>query len=87
MKKIILLLVLLVSFASSAINGCKTDVYFGNGVKTEKTNAIINTGILEDSIIDEYDIDYYRKHIGKVAYAYNSTHYKGVDDFYGIRVR
>jgi len=73
MKKVFLLLVLFVSFAFSYIDECKTDVYFGNGILTEKPNAILNAGIIEDAIIEKFGIDYYNKHIGKVDYAYNST--------------
>ena len=73
MKKILLFLLLFVSFAFSAIDECKTDVYFGNGILTESTDAEKNAGILEKSIKKKFGLDYYRKHIGKVDYAYNRT--------------
>ncbi len=73
MKKMLLLLVLSVSFAFSAIDECKTDVYFGNGILTKQKDAVSNAGILEDAIIGKFGLDYYQKHIGKVDYAYNST--------------
>jgi len=73
MKKIALLLVLFGSFAFAIIDECKTDVYFGNGILTKEKSAIRNAGILEDAIIEKFDPDYYRKHIGEVSYAYNST--------------
>jgi len=73
MKNIILLLLLFVSLAFSAIDECKTDVYFGNGILTESTDAEKNAGILEKSIKKKFGLDYYNKNIGKVDYAYNST--------------
>ncbi len=74
MKKIFLLFVLLVTFAFSAIDECKTDVYFGNGILTKQQSAKDNARLLEDAIIEKFGLDYYKKHIGKVDYAYNSTH-------------
>ena len=77
MKKTILLLLLLVSTAFSAINECKTDIYFGNGILTKRTDAIYNTfEILEPSIRKEIyhnNEDEMYKHIGKVEEAYNHT--------------
>ena len=48
-------------------------MYFGNGILTEKKDAIINSGILRKAIKQKLGLDYYNKHIGKVSYAYNST--------------
>ena len=79
MKKIFLLFVLLVTFTFSAIDECKTDVYFGNGILTEKKNARTNAGILRDAIMEKFGLDYYNKHIGKVDYAYNHTYGMGWD--------
>jgi len=73
MKKIFLLLIFLSSFLFSAIDECKTDVYFGNGILTKKESAIHNAGILRKAIKKKFGLDYYNKHIGKVDYAYNST--------------
>ncbi len=39
MKKVLLLLVLLSSVAFSAIDEYKIDVYYGNGILTEKKDA------------------------------------------------
>ena len=73
MKRLLLLLVLLNSFAFSAINECKMDIYFGNGILTEDTDAEKNAGIIEKAIKQKFGLDYYNKHIGNVDYAYNST--------------
>ena len=82
MRKVFLLLVLSVSFVFSAIDECKTDVYFGNGILTEKKDAIYNTfKILKPAIQEFYGTETeMRKHIGKVDYAYNSTHLGGIHD-------
>jgi len=82
MKKLFLLLITFTTLAFSTIDDCKTDVYFGNGVSTELPDAQLNTGILEEAIKQKFDIDYFNKKIGKVFYAYNSTHLGGADDFY-----
>ncbi len=51
MRKIVLLLAFLISFAFSAINECKTDVYFGNGILTTDDDARSNAeDILEPAI-------------------------------------
>ncbi len=73
MKKIILLLVVATSLVFSAIDECKTDVYFGNGILTKEKDAIDNALLLRDTIKQEFGLDYYNRHIGKVDYAYNST--------------
>ncbi len=72
MKKIILLLVT-TTLVFSAIDECKTDVYFGNGILTEDTDAEKSAGIIEKAIKQEFGLDYYNRHIGKVDYAYNRT--------------
>jgi hypothetical protein len=78
MKKIILLLISLSILVFSAIDECKTDVYFGNGILTKRSDSIYNTfEVLEPSIRKELysnNEDEMYKHIGKVAYAYNQTH-------------
>ncbi len=38
-KKLFLLLIFLSSFVFSAIDECKTDVYFGNGILTKQQSA------------------------------------------------
>jgi len=73
MKKILLFLFVFVSIAFSAIDECKVDVYFGNGILTKEGSAEDNARLLEDAIIEKFGLDYYRKHIGKVDYAYNRT--------------
>ena len=73
MKRIFLFLITLVSFASSAINECKTDVYFGNGILTEKEDAKKNAKLLDEAIKQKFGLPYYKKHIGNVTYVYNST--------------
>ena len=73
MKKLFLLLITLSTLAFSAIDECKTDVYFGNGILTTPDASKSNTILLRDDIIEKFGIDYFNKHIGKVSYAYNST--------------
>jgi len=73
MKKIFLLLFIFVSIAFSAIDECKTDVYFGNGILTKQQSAKDNAYLLEESIKEKFGLDYYNKHIGKVEEAYNHT--------------
>ena len=74
MKKIFLPLIFASTFVFSAINECKTDVYFGNGILTSPRRAYLNAEkVLKPAIIDKFDIAYYTKYIGKVDYAYNST--------------
>ena len=81
MKKVFLFLILLTSFAFSAIDERKTDIFFGNGVLTDREAAKHNAfKVLEPAIIDTFGPDYYNQHIGKVAYAYNSTHLWGFGD-------
>ncbi len=72
-KKLFLLLIFLSSFVFSAIDECKTDVYFGNGILTKQQSAIDNAGLLEEAIKLKFGIDYYNKNIGKVSYAYISV--------------
>ena len=55
------------------IDECKTDVYFGNRILTEKKDARTNAGIFRDTIIEKFGLDYYNKHIGKVEETYNHT--------------
>ncbi len=74
MKKTLLLLTILSSLTFSAIDECKTDVYFANGILTEIDDAQYNAEkVLEPAIIEEFGIDYFNKNIGKVDYAYNRT--------------
>jgi len=81
MKKIVLLLLLFASLAFSAIDEYKTDVYFGNGILTKEKDAKFNAEvILKLAIIEKFGLDYYNRHIGKVDYAYNSTHLAGIHD-------
>ena len=80
MKKIFLLFSTIFSFSFAAISDCKTDLYFCNGILTKQQTSIANAGILEDAIIVKYGIKYFKKHIGKVDYAYNSTHGSGAGD-------
>ena len=80
MKKIILLLAFLTLSAFSAIDERKIDVYFGNGILTEKDDSKKYARLVDESIKQKFSIDYYNQHIGKVAYAYNSTHLWGFGD-------
>jgi len=79
MKRIFLLLTVLTTFAFSAIDECKTDVYFGNGILTTDSQAERNSKILRTAIIEKFGLDYFQKKIGKVSYAYNTTHGEGND--------
>jgi len=73
MKKLFLLFIFLSTFAFSAIDECKTDVYFGNGILTKQRTAIDSSELLRKSIMKKFGLAYYNKHIGKADYAYNST--------------
>jgi hypothetical protein len=73
MKKLILLYMACVSLSFSAVNEYKTDVYFANGIKTEKRDAIYNTVILRKAIIQKYGNNEYKIRIGEVGYSYNQT--------------
>ncbi len=73
MKRIFILFIFVSSFVFSAIDDCKTDVYFGNGILTEDPDAKDNAYLLEESIKYKFGFPYFKKHIGKVDYAYNST--------------
>ena len=75
MKKILLFLIFWSSLAFSAIDESKTDIYFANGILTDRETAKKNAeNILNPTIIDKFGIDYYNKHIGEVGYSYNETH-------------
>ena len=84
MKKLLILLLIwiypLVSFAT--INECKTDIYFGNGILTEDSDAEdAALNILSPAIQSLYGSEKeMKKHIGTVTYAYNSTHLGGIND-------
>jgi hypothetical protein len=85
MKKLFLIFLFIfnpiVTFAN--INGCKTDVYFANGILTEKKDTIYYTDLLEKSIkknLYANNKEEMSKHIGKVRYMYNSTNYFGLHD-------
>ncbi len=82
MKKIFLIIFLSFVSAFGAIDECKTDVYFGNGIMTEADQAedtVLN--ILAPSIQTLYGTEKeMKKHIGKFDYAYNSTHLGGLND-------
>ena len=80
MKKIILLLAILTSLAFSAIDEYKIDVYYGNGILAKEQAVRDNAFLLEDAIKQKFGLDYYHNHIGKVYYAYNSTHLYGIHD-------
>ena len=68
---------MLIGLAFGSVDECKSDVYFGNGILTKERSAEEsaedNARLLEDAIIEKFALDYYRKHIGKVDYAYNRT--------------
>ena len=82
MQIIFLLLIILfypiVSFAD--IDECKTDIYFANGIDTERFEAYNNSEyVLKPAIIDttyKNNLNDYNREIGKVSYAYNQTNGK-----------
>lgn len=64
------------SVVFSAIDECKSDVYFANGILTDEGNATANTDLLRLTIFNEIynnNVDGFDKHIGKVDVAYNQT--------------
>jgi len=79
MKSLIILLIFIFYplVASAEIDERKIDIYFANGILVDDGNATANTKLLRNSILDG---KYHRNenemynHIGKVSYAYNSTH-------------
>ncbi len=77
MKKIILFLMFIISFGFSAIDECKTDVYYANGILTTRYQAKKNAEkILEPALRNDIysnDEDEMYKHIGEVGYSYNQT--------------
>jgi len=84
MKKIFIfclpLFLQIVSFA--AIDEQKSDVYFANGILTEREDAKNNAfEILKPAIIDDiyHGLNNYNRHVGKVDFAYNETHKKTKD--------
>ena len=78
MQKLIFLFLIwtypLVCFAN--IDERKIDVYFANGILTDESNATNNALILRKAIVTTIysNKTEMKKHIGKVDYAYNSTH-------------
>ena len=82
MKNLLLIFVLffnpLVVFA--AIDECKTDVYFANGILTEDWQAKDYAILLEEEITSMLGKEAFTQKIGKVSYAYNSTNYFGLHD-------
>ncbi len=77
------LLVYAFSFTCYAnIDERKTDIYFANGILTSPSQAEYNTfTVLQSSVMDLYVNEReYRKHVGKVWYAYNQTKKYGSGD-------
>ena len=90
MKKLLLLfLVLLFPIVSfSAIDECKTDIYYANGITTKDTDAqYVAERILEPTILKEKFNDdevEMKKHIGEIGYSYNQTNgffYDGMETY------
>ena len=83
MRHILLLLALFSTFIFGAIDECKTDIYFGNGILTKEGDAEDNAKLLENAIKHQFyngKNSEMKKHIGKFDYAYNSTHLGGLHD-------
>ncbi len=82
--KILTFLFLFIGFMFAGDYSCETDVYFGNGILTKSGEAQDSAEeILKPKILEEVyggNIEEYNKHIGKVDYAYNSTHGWGIGD-------
>ena len=81
-KLFLLLFIWLYPVASfSLVNEYKTDIYYGNGILTADLDAREATALLLESIETLYSSEIeMKKHIGKVDYAYNSTHGWGIGD-------
>lgn len=61
----------------ASIDERKIDVYFANGILTNKENAFANTNLLRLAIVSEIyngNLNNFDKNIGDVTEAYNSTH-------------
>ena len=82
MKRIFLLLIIFLTFAFSAIDECKTDIYYGNGILTSPSQAQHAAYVtLQLAVKSLYGTEKeMKKHIGKFDYAYNSTHLGGLHD-------
>jgi len=79
MKKLLLLFLVWVYpvVGFSAIDECKTDIYYANGIMTKDTDAqYVAERILEPTILKERfnddEVEMY-EHIGEVGYSYNQT--------------
>jgi len=81
MMRTTILILFSFSLVYAAIDKPIVDVYFGNGIDTKQTSAIISAGVLKDAIIEKFGLEYYYQHISKVHYAYNRTVSKGWDLF------
>ena len=84
-KYILLFIVFLYPFSVSAnVDESKIDIYFANGIMTKEETARYNAlSLLKPAIENEIfgTEQELQKHIGKVDYAYNSTHGWGVATF------
>ena len=76
MKNLLLIFVLFLNpfVLTAAIDECKTDVYFANGILTKEEIAYDNSFLLRKNIIKMLGQEAFTQKIGKVTYAYNETH-------------
>jgi len=87
MRSFLFLLLTCFSYSiGAAIDEYKTDIYFANGIDTQRFEARNNAlnSVLKPSVIEEIflgSLDETNKHIGKFDLAYNETHGMGVDLF------
>jgi hypothetical protein len=75
MKKLQLFFIFLITpiILFATIDECKTDIYFANGILTSPDGAKKSATLLRTTVIKKYGLDYFKQHIGKVDYAYNTT--------------
>ena len=72
MKRVYLLLTILSTLVFSAIDECKIDVYFGNGILTKQRAAIDNSELLRKEIIKKFGFSYFNKNKDE------KTHWKSI---------
>ncbi len=77
MKKLLLLLLLVLVYpvvSFSAIDECKTDIYYANGILAKDEDVQKNVEkVLKPAIVELLGITEYNKRLGEVGYSYNQT--------------
>jgi hypothetical protein len=77
MKRILFLILFVLTFSSAEINEYLSDVYFANGIDTDDKEAYEALGDINISTMIEYPESY--KYVAKWNISYNHTHGIGID--------